>query len=853
MVDALVSVFVERLLKALVTQSRIVFELKDQFEKLKSELQLMQSFLMDADRLKRKHQTLRTIIGSLRELVYEAEDILADCESRSKDEEQFVGRCTMCFSPSFSELPFLYQTGKRLREINQKVTDIKGNISSYLGVSFFGQTSTIAEAQNNQISRWSSSLYQHTQVVGLEEHTQKIKEWIFAANHGLLAVGIVGMGGLGKTTTAQRVFNDREVEDHFEKRMWVSVSQTFTVEQIMRSLLKNLGDGSVTDDKDELLHKIHQYLQGKRYLIVMDDVWSKDYSWWHCVSEGLPRGNGSSVIITTRIEEVARKMGVTEERTHSPKLLSEDNSWLLFRKIAFADTAGECTHPELASVGKEIVQKCKGLPLAIKAVGGIMLCKSPYLSEWRRIADNFREELVENDDSVKASLQLSYDELPSFLKSCFLCFSLYPEDSVISKEQLIHWWIGEGFLPVRNGRSALEVGKDCFSGLMNRCLIEVVDKTYNGKIVTCKMHDMVRELAINLAEEDTFSTSDGLKSRHLALKSDIDHRCFQTNLKLRALLSTPKTGEINKVASRVAAKFCECQYLRVLDLSKSIFETHLTSLLDHIGSLRHLTYLSLSNTHPLIQIPRSFDQLSNLQILDLSYCQNLKVLPSSITNLRNLIVLDVSHCGSLECLPKGLGRLSNLQALLGFRPARPDQSKGCRISELRTLARLVTLDLQLTHGDAIGDDEVDVLSDLQQLQVLTISYFGSHGTDLTQKINKLSPPQQLLELCVKFFPGDMSPSWINPVSLPLLRHLSISSGNLAKMNPSFWGNEKNVWKVEALMLEAMSDLQENWTSFQLAMPLLRVISISWCPNLSSFPIEDVGFRGGVWKKERQRQ
>ncbi|KAF5197405.1 Disease resistance rpp13-like protein [Thalictrum thalictroides] len=853
MVDALVSLFVERLLEALVNQSRIVFELKDQFEKLKSELQLMQSFLMDADRLKRKHQTLQTIMGSLRELVYEAEDILADCETRSKDEEQFVERCSMCFSPSFSDLPFLYQTGKRLREINQKITDIKGNISSYLGVSFFGQTSTVAEDQNNQISRWSSSIYQHTEVVGLEEDTQKIKEWIFAANHGLLAVGIVGMGGLGKTTTAQSVYNDKEVEDHFEKRMWVSVSQTFTVEQIMRSLLKNLGDGSVTDDKDELLRKIHQYLQGKRYLIVMDDVWSKDYSWWHRVSEGLPRGNGSSVIITTRIEEVARKMGVTEERTHSPKFLSEANSWKLFRKISFADTAGECTHPELESVGKEIVQKCKGLPLAIKAVGGIMLCKSPYLSEWRRIADNFREDLAENDDSVKASLQVSYDELPSSLKSCFLCFSLYPEDSVISKEQLIHWWIGEGFLPVRNGRSALEVGNDCFSGLMNRCLIEAVDKTYNGKIVTCKMHDMVRELAIKLAAEDTFSTSKGLKSRHLALKSDIDHKCFQTNLKLRALLSTPKTGEVNKVASRVAAKFCECQYLRVLDLSKSIFETHLTSLLDHIGSLRHLSYLSLSNTHPLVEVPRSMDQLSNLQILDFSYCQNLKVLPSSITNLRKLIVLDVSHCGSLAYLPKGLGRLSNLQALLGFRPARLDQCKGCRIAELRTLAQLATLDLRLTHGDSIGDDEVDVLSDLQQLQVLTISCFGSLGTDLTQKINKLSPPQQLLELCVKFFPGDMSPSWINPISIPLLRSLSISSGNLVKMNPSFWGSEKNAWKVEALMLEAMSDLQENWTSFQLAMPLLRVISISWCPNLSSFPIEDVGFRGGVWMKERQRQ
>ncbi|KAF9614362.1 hypothetical protein IFM89_018115 [Coptis chinensis] len=773
--DAIVSVFVEKLINVLLDETRILFDLKDHFEKLKTELQIMQSFLKDADRLKRKHQTLRTIMTSLRELIYEAEDILADCEIRSKDEQQLVGRCSVCFIPSLSELPFYYQSGKRLKDINERVTNIKQNISSYLGVSFFGHTSSTTEDQNNQMPRWSSPIFDHTQVVGLE------------------------------------------------------------------------------DDRDELLKKINQFLLGKRYLIVMDDVWSEDNAWWHCICEGLPKGNGSSVIITTRIEKVARKMGVSEEQTHQPKFLSGDNSWLLFRKIAFAETAGECIHSDLESAGKEIVQKCKGLPLAIKAVGGILLCKSPYLSEWRRIADNFREELAENDDSVKASLQLSYDELPSYLKSCFLCFSLYPEDCVISKEQLMHWWIGEDFVPVRNGRLALEVAKSCFSGLMNRCLIEVVDKTYSGNIVTCKMHDMVRDLAINLAEEDRFCTSNGIKSRHLSLKSDMDRRCFQTNLNLRVLLSTTKTGETNKVASSVAARFCGCRYLRVLDLSKSIFETHLTSLLDNIGFLQHLTYLSLSNTHPLVQVPHSLDKLSNLKILDLSYCQNLKVLPSYVTNLHNLIVLDVSYCGSLEYLPKGLGRLSNLQSLLGFRPARPNQSKGCRIAELKTLPLLETLELRLTREDEIGDDEVDILSSLLQLQFLTITCFDTHGSGLMEMMDKLSPPQQLLELCLKFFPGNMSPIWINPVSLPMLRHLSISSGNIVKMNQLFWGSGKNVWKVEALMLEALSDLQEKWAAFQLAMPLLRVMSVSWCPNLESFPIEDVGFRGGMWEKERPRR
>ncbi|KAL5754582.1 hypothetical protein ACOSP7_022802 [Xanthoceras sorbifolium] len=478
---------------------------------------------------------------------------------------------------------------------------------------------------------WSSPVYDHTQAVGLEGDTRKIKDWLFEAKDGLPAIGIVGMGGLAKTKIAQKVFNEREIENHFDRRIWIFVSQTFNEELIMISILRNLGDANVGDDYRELLRKINQYLLGKR------------------TCAGLPKCKGSSTIITTRILKVARKMEGKEAKIHIPKFLT------------FAGNKGRCPNSELEVIGKEIVEKCKGLPLAIKTVGGMMLYKPPHLREWQKTTERFREELAEIDDFVMVSLQ-------------------------------------------------------------------IIDKTYNKTIKTCNIHDMVRDLVIKVVDDDAFFKPSGINSRHLGITSEIKTKYLSANLKLRALLSTTKTAEVNKIASTIAKKLIECQYI----------------------------------------------------------CE--------------------------------------------FRPARSNRSEGCRTSEF--------------------NNEVHALKNLRELQFLSISYFDSHGSDLIAKVDKLCPPQQLDELCLNCFPGKMSPIWLNPVSLPMLRYLSVSSGNIAEMHQSFWGEKNNVvWQIEALKLESLSYLGIEWMTLQEVMPLLQIVNVSWCPQLESFPIEDVGFRGGVWTKE----
>ncbi|EHA8588052.1 Disease resistance RPP13-like protein 4 [Cocos nucifera] len=845
MVDAVVSIFLDKLIDTLMKEGQNIVEFRDQFEEMKKQLKLMRGFLKDADRMRRTNHSLQAVTDDLIELIYDAEDILAYCEARYIGQKDFTGNCLFCFSPT--DISFLSRTGKQLRQMNKKIKEIKENMTSYLSPALVIHQRT--EDSDSNSKRWSSPIFDPSQIVGLQNETNEIKGWLFEAGDDLKAIGIVGMGGLGKTTTTKKVFCDSEVENKFEKRMWISVSQNFTEKEIMRNMLKNLGDVSIGDDEGELLKKIYHYLLGKSYLLVLDDVWSLRSGWWTRLNEGLPKGNGSRVIVTTRSELIAKQMGVADKRLHRPKCLTVEESWSLFSRIVFAGICESDLDPKLNEVGIEIVGKCGGLPLAIKAVGGMMFCKPASFIEWRRIADNFRDELEQNSNSVMASLQLSYDELPSHLKSCFLCFSIYPEDCIILKDQLIHWWIAEGFVTAKIGRSLIESGEAIFMGLMNRCLIEAVDKSFTGKVHTCKMHDMVRELVIKLGGEEAFCKSNNNCFRRLSLTSGIDEKHLKSNPKLRALVSTTNARRVNKVRSAVAENFSKSENLRVLDLSESIFETHLKDLLSKIGSLQHLRYINLRNTHPMNEVPYAVKNLTNLQIIDLSFCHNIKALPPYIESLENLVVLDTSCCGSLKYIPKGIGKLSSLEVLKGFRPARESYTDGCRFAELKSLTRLRKLELQICRGDEITTSELDILLELKNLQDLTISCYASYGDDLMRKLGLLSLPLQLHELCLKFFPGELTPAWLNPVLLPHLQYLSISHGNFSHLDSRFWGDKDHFWRLQGLMLESLPDLEEEWWRLQRSMPLLEILNVSWCPRLETFPVDDVGFNGGVWRKK----
>lgn len=847
MADAIIEVVAGKLIDALKEHGGRILEFRSQFTELKTQLDLMKSFLADANKLKRKEETVKTTLSMIRELTYDAEDILTDCLLRAEYHED-VFRCNNFLS---RKMIFQHRTGKRLKDINRRIEEMQKILKTYFKT--IGQQSSYDDG-GSIIRRWTSPAFDESSIVGLAEDTEKIIGWILPRKTKLHKVGIVGMGGLGKTTITQKIYNNDLILERFEERIWVSISQTVNEEEIMKTMLKQLGEDAYGLDMGQMLPKIKQALEGKDYVIVMDDVWSA-HGWWERLLAGLPKreGQSSAIIITTRKESVSIEMGVEKARTHQPRILNEEESWALFCRIAFSSEKEAKQHNDLLEkLGKDIVKKCCGLPLAIKTVGGLLKSKTLSTDVWRRISNNFHDELAtrEGESSVMASLQLSYDELPTRLKQCLLCFSIYPEDSVISAEQLVHWWVGEGFVQGKDSRTAIELAFDFLSELISRCLVEVVkQRGFDGRVYSCKMHDLVRDLTIKIAREEDFCSFDeqgkqrpAVQSRRLGFTGEEDVKSMNRKSKLRAFLMM----STSPISFDRAIPLYRVKSLRVLDFSQNKLENiPIQKLLHWIISLERLAYLNLRGVVALKELPQLIGELRNLQLLVLTGCNNLQKLPSSITNLQKLTVLDIGHC-PIQYLPQGLGRLSNLQELSGFTVPSAAFRNGCHLGELQGLLQLKVLRINISEESDIAEDELTVLSQLKQLKVLSINAEGCEKEEIFRKLDGLSPPPHLEELYLRYYRGVTTPMWINPKSLCDLQYLCIESGDLQFMHPSFEGGKAITWKVEGLCLKFLARLQVEWDLVQSVMPQIRYVEVSHCYMLKSFPcnIEKLG----VWRK-----
>jgi Leucine-rich repeat (LRR) protein len=559
--------------------------------------------------------------------------------------------------------------GHRIKAVRAKLNEIVEDRKN------FSFTQRLIETQlEHRMREDTHSFVPEEEVIGREDEKKAVKALLFDSNvkENVSIIPIVGIGGQGKTTLAQYVYNDEEVQRHFDLRLWACVSVPFDVKTIVQKLIE-----SATKKRPESLQidplqsQLRVTIGGKRYLLVLDDVWNENTNKWSDLKNLLVGGlRGSKVLVTTRNGKVA---DIT--RTVSPYFLgglSDSNSWNLFKKMAFKD-GEEPKNPKLVEIGKEIVRKCAKVPLAIRSVGSLLYFKNSEV-EWLKFQTNKLYEINQQDNDIFPILKLSYDHLPPHLKQCFAFCSLFPKDFKIGVEVLIQLWIAQGFIHSSDRTICLEdVGREYFMDLLWRSFFQDMQRNEYDDIVSCKMHDLIHDLAQFVAgDECLISNPDAVKvverTLHVAFDSLYSVRDILAPLlkadRLRTLLLRhpgyefhPLVLEGNKRVYGTLISSFKC--LRALNLSHS----NIQKVANSIGKLKHLRYLDLSWNGGIKLLPASITKLQNLQTLILDFCSRLKELPKDTRNLISLRHLALDGCDSLTHMPRGLGKLTALQTL----------------------------------------------------------------------------------------------------------------------------------------------------------------------------------------------
>ncbi|XP_061373845.1 putative disease resistance protein RGA3 [Gastrolobium bilobum] len=660
---------------------------------LKETVSFIKAVLLDAEQKQQQNNELRVWLGQIKRVFYDAEDLIDDYEYESlhKKVVNANGSNTrkVCWFFSTS-IPLVY----RLRMASQ-IKDIKKRLDMVAADRHkFGLQTIENDTRVVHRREMTHSHVDASDVIGREHDKDKILELLL--QHGedksLAVIPIVGIGGLGKTTLAQLVFNDERIDKCFPLKMWVCVSQHFELEDLLRKILKSDDTGSSISaptlthlesfkscDVEQLQRLVRNKLAGKKFLVVLDDVWNADRAKWVELRNLLQGGaKGSKVLVTTRGHSIATMM-MTTNSYYNLEVLSQDDSLSLFVKWAFKE-GEEGRYPELLEIGKEIVKKCGGLPLAVRTLGSSLFLKVD-MKDWESVRDNEIWNLPQNEGDILPALKFSYDQLPSYLKRCFACFSLFPKDFVFCDAHVTRLWEAHGFLPSPNKNKTVDdVGNEFLHELHSRSFLQgFIDY---GPGCQFKLHDLVQDLALFVAK-DEFQL---INSRSQNIFENAHHLSFVKN-DLPGQTSFPRglrtiffpVGANNEAFLNTLVS--RCKYLRFLQLSNSEYE----SLPRSIGKLKHLRYLSVSNNQKLKSLPNSLSNLQNLQALNLHECTKLQTLPKGIGNLISLRVLSISTKQS-DFPNKDIEKLTSLEVLsLAFCDNLESLFEGMQLPNLKWL------------------------------------------------------------------------------------------------------------------------------------------------------------------------
>ncbi|PWA37106.1 NBS-LRR resistance-like protein [Artemisia annua] len=877
--SALLTVVFEKLSSTAVNKIARSKKIHSELKKWESSLSMIQALLMDASQKEVTDEVVKRWLNSLEHLAYDIDDVLDTLATEAmhhefvNESEALTNKVRKLIPSCCTSFPFNTRMISKLDNITTKLQELVAQKND-LGLSV--KTEQFIRNKNRS---YQTSVGNLKGIVGREGDKKVLLDKLLGddqCNENFSIVPIVGMGGMGKTTLARLLYDDKKVKDHFELKAWVCVSEDFDSFKISEEIFQSVsGESKKFKNLNLLQEALRDQLVGKRFLLVLDDVWSdKIEDWETLVGPFYAGAPGSKIIITTRKKELLRQLG--HDHPYDLRKLSHNDALALFAQHALGE-ANFDSHLTLREHGEGIVKKCDGLPLALRALGCLLRTKIDE-EEWKEVLNDEIWRLQDGGDIVPA-LRLSYQELSACVKQLFAYCSLLPKDCVFEKEDLILLWMAEGFLRQSNTSKSMErLGEEYFEELLSRSFFQAVP----GDESLFVMHDLINDLAtyvagdffarLDIDMEKDFGKDAPKQYRHMSVIREryISYKkfkAFERAKSLRTLLVVPvlvrDSSDYFFLSSKVMVDLIpELPYLRVLCLS----HLQIDEVPESVGKLKHLRYLNLSRTE-ITHLPEDVCNLFNLQTLIVFGCSKLTKLPDSFLKLKNLRHFDIRGTSLLKKMPLGIGELKNLH-LSKIIIGGDSNFAITGLKNLKNFHRKVSI-----HG-------LDKVQNAPQAQELNFSqkgfsalmvewsdvFDGSRNETLEKEVlDALKPRNEYLkDLDVVSYGGIDFPNWIGDPSFLWLTSVSITSckkclnlpslGQLSSLKkllikdldkvkvvgPQLLGTGPAFPSLEFLSFEGMP-LWEEWSSSSDVIggvfPCLQELTLDNCPNLAKVSLE----------------